>query len=83
MQATWTGIEDTMEYQTEKPDVGFVFCLQCAETGCDTPLAVISPRKSAMSPAEIEADVATWEWDELLCPKGHRIPKPERAKGQL
>ena len=77
-RATHIGTEDTVEYQTRRAAYGFVRKLRCAETGCPFPLTVIAPRNAAMTREEQEVDVSTWEWDELRCPKGHLIPKPER-----
>jgi hypothetical protein len=67
-----------VEYQTERPPYGFVHELKCAEHNCPTPLKVIAPRNHALTPKEKEKDVSTWEWDELRCPSGRLIPKPQK-----
>ena len=73
-----TGTEDTVEYQQQRPVLGFERELRCAQLDCRAPLRVTAPRKSAMTPEEQEEDVSTWEWDELRCPKGHPIPRPNK-----
>lgn len=72
--------EDTVEYQTERPARGFVRELECDEKDRCTPLKVFAPRNSAMSREEIERDVSTWEWDELHCPSGPLISRPQKER---
>jgi hypothetical protein len=49
--------------------------MKCGEEGCNPPLRVIAVRTAEMSDEGQEADVATWEWDELRRPREHVIPK--------
>ena len=69
-----------VEEQIERPFYGFVHELECDKYNCETPLRIVAPRKSTMTPEEIKADVSTWEWGELRCPSGYLIPKPQKGR---
>jgi hypothetical protein len=63
--------------QDLKPTPMFVEWLTCEEEICGTRLALFSPVSISTDPEERRKELATWAWgDDLLCPRGHHIPKP-------
>lgn len=51
----------------------FLELLRCDEQNCRTPLKILAVRSADMTDEEYAADVASWIWDELRCPRGIRF----------
>src|ERR1700683_4373730 len=50
--------------------------LGCGEENCKTPLIVFAAWIATTSAKERSADIKTWLWDGLHCPRGHEIKAP-------
>jgi hypothetical protein len=50
--------------------------ISCEEPDCVSRLPIFAQWSEDISEEGIRADVSTWRWENLLCPKGHRILKP-------
>jgi hypothetical protein len=58
-------------------DVVFAEPLQCVVETCKSRLPLIAAWKPTTTAAERRANIETWNWENLTCPKGHRIERPE------
>jgi hypothetical protein len=55
---------------------GHVRTLSCGEPDCESRLPIFAQWNEAITEEGIIADVSTWPWENLVCPKGHKILKP-------
>jgi len=65
-------------YLTESlyADVVFLDRLECEAEGCGIRVPLFADWSPASTAEERTADIGTWQWENLKCPKGHSIPKP-------
>ena len=56
----------------------FLGGIECEEEAgaepCTARLPLFAPQSTATSAEEWQAYVRSWTWNEMVCPKGHRIP---------
>jgi len=50
--------------------------LRCEKEDCKALLPVFAIWSAATTEAEQKADMRTWRWDSLHCPRGHKIEAP-------
>lgn len=57
-------------------DWDYVGWLPCEVETCEARLPLFAPVSRPISSKEWNEYVATWNWDGLTCPAGHKIPEP-------
>jgi hypothetical protein len=68
----WAGVE----LLSGTSDWSFLGWLQCGEVFCKVLLPPFAPTNQSISPEEWARAPDSWNWNSLICPFGHMIPKP-------
>ncbi len=57
-------------------DWDYVGWLPCEVRNCQNHLPLFAPLRRPISPEDWNQYVASWNWDDLVCPAGHKISQP-------
>lgn len=58
-------------------DTVLLAMLECEDGSCESRLPLFAYWNPDTSAEERSADSLTWRWENLKCPEGHVIPRPE------
>jgi hypothetical protein len=58
-------------------DVTRVGALRCERITCESPLQIFALRSLSMDVDERLAQLRTWVWRDVKCPRGHRITRQD------